>query len=303
MMNPPTNKIPLDGIVLVNKPQGLTSNAVLQRVKRLFNAKKAGHTGSLDPLATGMLPICFGDATKFCQYVLDADKSYEVTGRLGIKTSTADSMGYPIASVDSVDVSRNALEAVLTQFIGVIQQVPSMYSALKHHGTPLYKLARAGIEIERKARAVTIHALQLHQFDGTHFDLTVTCSKGTYIRNLVEDIGECLQVGAHVIRLHRSYTAGFAHDPMFSLEALTAFSIEERLQTLLPMDRAVDYLPRLTLNSTQIQALFQGKSLSDRPEVPGCFRLYDDASFFIGLGDVDLTGQLTVRRLIRLASS
>ena len=176
-----------------------------------------------------MLPICFGEATKICQYLLDADKCYETTGLLGIKTNTSDSTGEVIAQVEHYCVSETQLNKVLSQYKGNIKQVPSMFSALKHKGTPLYRFAREGIEIERKARDVLISQLQLNDFDGTQFSLTVTCSKGTYIRNLVEDIGDTLGVGAHVTRLHRLYTSGFQNMPMYSLDELQEMSLTQKL--------------------------------------------------------------------------
>ena len=301
-MNKAEDRQVIDGILLVNKPQGLTSNAVLQQVKRLFNAKKAGHTGSLDPLATGMLPICFGEATKFCQYLLDADKCYETTGHLGIKTNTGDAMGEVIAEVSNFVVSKNELEQALEQFRGTIEQVPSMFSALKHQGTPLYKFARAGIEIERKAREVIIHQLQLQSFDGRDFALTVRCSKGTYIRNLVEDIGEKLGTGAHVTKLHRNYTAGLMDEPMYTIDELSGKSAAQKLQCLLPMERAVSYLPKIVLSSDAVYALRQGKVLADMTSdyISGCVRLYENESVmqFIGLGEMQAPGVLKVKRLL-----
>ncbi len=294
-------KLRINGLLLVNKPRDLTSNAVLQRVKHLFHAQKAGHTGSLDPLATGMLPLCFGEATKFSQYLLDADKCYETTGLLGIKTNTADAMGEEIARVDDFIVTRAQLDAVLEEFSGAIKQVPSMFSALKHAGTPLYKLARKGIEVERKARDVIIHDLQLNAFDGREFKLTVTCSKGTYIRNLVEDIGERLGVGAHVTQLHRVHTAGLAGERMYTLEELDASSHEQLQQCLLPVDRAVNYLPEIDLDQEAVQALRQGKTVSglaDFMDSPEGVRLYDPEGQFIGLGEWCAAGVLKVRRLV-----
>ena len=290
----------IDGILLVNKPYGLTSNAVLQQVKRLFRAKKAGHTGSLDPIATGMLPVCFGEATKFCQYLLDADKSYEVTGLLGVKTNTSDAMGEVVASVPNFSVTEPELLDVLSQFTGPIKQVPSMYSALKHQGTPLYKYARAGIDIPREARDVFIKSMQLTQFDGHYFSLTVTCSKGTYIRNLVEDIGDKLGVGAHVTRLHRCYTAGFADEPMFTVDDLLLKSSDELSLHLLPMERAVSSIPRLAVSYDDAQALRTGKTINDVHVAGacGCVRLYENDNKFMGLGDLDATGLLKVRRLL-----
>lgn len=295
----------INGILLVNKPPGLTSNAVLQQVKRLFRAKKAGHTGSLDPMATGMLPICFGEATKFCQYLLDADKCYEVTGLLGIKTNTGDAMGEAIAHKEGFVISMDELQVVLAQFLGSIQQIPPMFSALKHQGTPLYKYARAGIDIERKAREISIHDLQLNQFDGQQLSLTVTCSKGTYIRNLIEDIGEKLGTFAHVTRLHRLYTAGFDKEPMFTIDDLQGQSEYQLLSCLLPLDSAVNHLPRLALNQDEVQALRQGKKLSDIKSeiIPGRVRLYENDLQFIGLGELEDTGLLSVARLLSHGSN
>lgn len=304
MMSQANPKQDINGILLVNKPMGLTSNAVLQQVKRLFRAKKAGHTGSLDPLATGMLPICFGEATKFCQYLLDADKCYEATGLLGVKTNTADAMGDVIAQIEGFTVLPEDLQAVLAQFEGNIKQVPSMFSALKHQGTPLYKYARAGVDIERKARDVSIHHLALNQFDGQHFSITVTCSKGTYIRNLVEDIGERLAVGAHVTRLHRLYTAGLAEMPMYTMDELIDTPIEQLTSYLLPMDKAVDYLPKLSLSMDIVQALRQGKTVGNivAEGVIGCVRLYQNDTEFVGLGALDDVGLLKVKRLLSIDS-
>jgi tRNA pseudouridine55 synthase len=291
----------VNGILLVNKPKGLTSNAVLQQVKRLFRAKKAGHTGSLDPMATGMLPICFGEATKFSQYLLDADKCYEATGLLGIKTNTGDAMGDIISQTQGFTISESQLQTVLQQFLGKIKQIPSMFSALKHHGLPLYKYARAGIEIPREAREIIIHDLKLHHFDGQAFSIKVICSKGTYIRNLIEDIGTALGVGAHVTKLHRAYTTGFAQEPMFTIEELQLKSREECLSHLLPLDYAISYLPKLDLDPESVQNLRCGKvvtTLKNFDETPGCVRLYQ-GDVFIGLGDIQVN-QLKVKRLLAL---
>lgn len=292
----------INGILLLNKPKDLTSNAVLQTVKHLYLAKKAGHTGSLDPLATGMLPLCFGEGTKFSQYLLDADKCYEVTGLLGIKTNTGDAMGVPIAETTDFKVSLSELQSVLSQFVGNITQVPSMFSALKHQGKPLYKFARAGIEIPRPARPVVIHQLQLNEFDGTYFSLTVTCSKGTYIRNLVEDIGDKLEVGAHVTRLHRKFTAGLSEETMYSLQALQESSEEELLSYLLPIDKAVLAFPPITVNSQTAQDLRHGKIINDfsGPDDVGCVRLYDEANVFMGLGEIQPTGHLIAKKLLNV---
>ena len=295
-----TTKLDIDGILLVNKPQGLTSNAVLQQVKRLYKAKKAGHTGSLDPLATGMLPICFGEATKFCQYILDADKCYEAVGLLGIKTNTGDSMGEIIATAESFSISLTELNSVLSRFKGQLKQIPSMFSALKHEGRPLYKYARAGIEIERNARDINIYNLILNQFNDKELALTITCSKGTYIRNLIEDIGEALKVGAHVTKLHRLYTAGFESETMFSLDELQAMSEDIRITSLMPIDRAVNYLPRLAVSSFEANELYMGKIIN-RPfenNIIGLVRLYENDDKFIGLGEFEESNLLKVKRLL-----
>lgn len=290
----------INGILLVNKPQGLSSNAVLQRVKRLYKAKKAGHTGSLDPLATGMLPICFGEATKFCQYLLDSDKCYESTGLLGVKTDTADAMGEVISQSIPFNISQEELLETLEQFKGIIKQIPSMYSALKHKGTPLYKFAREGINIEREAREICIHQLDLMDFDGKYFNISVTCSKGTYIRNLVEDIGDALSVGAHVTRLHRPHTAGFSKERMYDLTELENKSSDDLLECLLPMERAVNYLPRLRLTDEEVFILRQGKTLDKvvLDDVETCVRLHNERAQFIGLGEFIDHQVLAVKRLL-----
>ncbi|WP_058513255.1 tRNA pseudouridine(55) synthase TruB [Legionella santicrucis] len=290
----------IDGILLLNKSQGMTSNYALQKAKRLLGAKKAGHTGSLDPLATGMLPICFGEATKICQFLLDADKCYQTTGLLGIKTNTADATGEVIARTDEFTISKQQLIEVLEKHKGVIKQIPSMFSALKHQGTPLYCFARKGINIERTAREILISELVLNAFDGAHFSLTVTCSKGTYIRNLVEDIGDVLGVGAHVTRLHRVYTAGLNDMPMYSLDELEAMSLTERKACLISIDRAVNYLEQVTLLDDEVIAIRQGRAIASKTDVElaNCVRLYDMRAQFIGLGERNTHGTIKAKRLL-----
>lgn len=298
MMSNPKNKI--DGILLLHKPEGITSNKALQKVKGLFGAKKAGHTGSLDPLATGMLPICFGEATKVCQYLLDADKCYETTGLLGSKTDTSDAMGQVIATVEDVNVSEEELKNAISLYVGHIKQIPSMFSALKYQGRPLYKLAREGKKIERQARDILISQLELLQFDGYSFSLRVNCSKGTYIRNLVEDIGDTLNVGAHVTRLHRLYTSGFEERTMYSLEQLEAMSMVERMQCLIPMDQAIVHLDDLQLCIEDVLALRQGKIIYNKTShaTGSCLRLYDDKAQFIGIGEQFTNGEIKAKRLL-----
>lgn len=290
----------INGILLLNKSTGMTSNTALQKAKRLFGAKKAGHTGCLDPLATGMLPLCFGEATKVCQYLLDEDKAYQTTGLLGIKTNTSDSTGEIIARCETFSVSQQQLEAVLTQYTGQIKQIPSMFSALKHKGTPLYKLARKGIEIERKARDIVISQLQLDSFDGNQFDLTVSCSKGTYIRNLVEDIGDALAAGAHLTRLHRLYTSGFQGKPMYSLDDLESMSLSERMDCLIPMDTVVSHFEAIYLTNDEVLTIRQGRVVNstNNTNLSACVRLYEENQGFIGLGERQSNGDIKAKRLL-----
>ena len=229
------------GIILLDKPGGITSNDALQQVKRIYNAAKAGHTGALDPLATGMLPICFGEATKFSQFLLDADKRYQVTARLGVRTDTSDSEG-SVDSVRPVDVNEDQLAQALDKFRGDIMQVPSMFSALKHQGRPLYEYAREGIEIEREARPITIYSLELKAFSGEEISLEVHCSKGTYIRSLIDDLGELLGCGAHVIQLRRTQVASYPNDKMLNLEKLNEILDECRDQGFPPREHREQYL-------------------------------------------------------------
>lgn len=294
----------INGILLLNKPQGISSNGILQKVKRVFGANKAGHTGSLDPLATGMLPICFGEATKICHYLLDADKCYTTTGLLGIKTNTADSTGEVIELVEKFSVSEPQLNEVLQRYLGDTTQVPSMFSALKHQGRPLYHFARKGIEIERKSRNISIKGLELTGFSGNTFSLTVKCSKGTYIRNLVEDIGDDLGVGAHVTQLHRVYTSGFENMPMYSLEELVEMNSVERANCLISMDKAVEYLDSISLTDEELLIIRQGRVITGKKEIAevDCVRLYDKNSQFIGLGERLINGDIKAKRLLSFTS-
>ncbi|MCA0403695.1 MAG: tRNA pseudouridine(55) synthase TruB [Proteobacteria bacterium] len=293
------SKKQIHGILLLNKSEGITSNTLLQKAKRLYKAAKAGHTGTLDPLATGMLPLCFGEATKFSQYLLDADKCYEATGILGQKTSTADSTGEIVEEKFDFDIKKSELEQVLQQFRGKIKQIPSMYSALKHEGVPLYKLARNGIEVERKARDIEIYSLELIKFNGNSFDIKVRCSKGTYIRNLVEDIGERLGVGAHVSRLHRCYTAGFNNQSMYTLQQLEEMGEDDLNSLLLPVEKPIEYLPRLNLADEDIRIVRQGQILRLARENGASFiRLYDKNNMFVGMAEFISEQELKAKKLI-----
>lgn len=303
MMKAMSTTMPVDGILLVHKPQGLSSNAVLQRAKRLLDAKKAGHTGSLDPLATGMLPVCFGEATKFSQYLLDADKAYEVTAMLGAVSDTGDAEGEitPVKhAADAIsNLSIDKIESVLAELTGPIQQIPPMYSALKHQGRPLYTYARRGEVIERPARDVVVYAIKCTEHEGKIVKLSVKCSKGTYVRSLVESMGELLGVGAYVTALHRTYTAGFESEPMWTLDTLEQEDLATRQTHLLLPERAVLQFARLDIDADTVHALYQGKVITDLDVLlaPGIVRLYGPDSVFIGLGEVACQHELKAKRL------
>jgi len=292
----------INGIFLLNKPIGVSSNHALQRVKRIFKAAKAGHTGSLDPLASGMLPICLGEATKFSQYLLDSDKRYQVQGLLGIKTETADAEGAAIATSE-VNVSESQLLSVMENYRGNIEQIPSMYSAIKVDGQPLYKLAREGITIERKSRPVTIHELELTGFETPYVEMDVFCSKGTYIRNLIEDIGDDLGCGAHVTRLHRSQVGPYKAEGMLSFEQLEALLEESGMEALdkhlLPVYSSVAHWPEVVLNSNLAFYIQQGQPIqvADAPESGG-IRLMTEDNQFLGIGEINEDGMVAPKRLI-----
>lgn len=291
----------LDGVILINKPTGASSNNILQKVRWIFDAKKAGHTGALDPLASGMLPICFGNATKFAQYSLDADKTYEVTAKLGIRTTTSDADG-EVVSTHPVDVSLPSLKEALEQFRGKIKQVPSMFSALKHQGKPLYFYARQGITIERPARDITVYELTLQRFEQDEVDLTVKCSKGTYIRSLVDDLGQLLGCGAYVTRLHRTDVSGYSGCQMHfpdSLEEMRQPPQFEPLDALLlPMDTPVAHFPVVTIDSEQTKKFLHGQTLSFETEISGSVRVYEQSTqLFKGIAIAE-SNELIPKRLI-----
>ncbi|HYN59955.1 MAG TPA: tRNA pseudouridine(55) synthase TruB [Rubrivivax sp.] len=258
------------GVVLLDKPLGLTSNDALQKVKRLYCAEKAGHTGTLDPLATGLLPLCFGAATKFAQVSLDADKAYRATLRLGQRTSTGDAEG-EVLQMRAVQVDRAAIDAAIARFTGAIEQLPPMHSALKHEGRALYDYARAGIEVERAQRRVTIHAIDLIEFAADTLVIDVRCSKGTYIRTLAEDLGEALGCGAHLSALRRSASGALSLDQAVTLEQLSALSEAERDALLRPADALLADWPQVHLPDDEsgrfLTGLRRRVSLADAPAV------------------------------------
>jgi tRNA pseudouridine55 synthase len=297
---------PLDGILVLDKPRGVTSNQALQTVKRLYGAAKAGHTGSLDPLATGVLPLCFGEATKFSQFLLDADKAYASTFVLGVTTATGDADGEVLETADPSAVSREQVAAALESFRGEIEQVPSMYSALKHEGQPLYKLARQGRDVERKARKVVIRQLELRDFrpgDRAEVDIYLECSKGTYVRSIAEDLGRALGCGAHVAALRRTRAGIFELADcvsMSTLEALKANGRTAEMDSLLqPADSAVDSLPLVRLSVSGGYYLCQGQPVQV-PNAPcdGMVRVALETGEFLGVGEILDDGRVAPRRLI-----
>ncbi|PTU73942.1 tRNA pseudouridine(55) synthase TruB [Pseudomonas mangrovi] len=292
----------VSGIILLDKPRGFTSNAALQKVRWLLNAEKAGHTGSLDPLATGVLPLCFGEATKFSQYLLDADKGYEALMQLGVTTTTADAEG-EVLQRREVKVSAADIEAALPRFRGQIEQIPPMYSALKRDGQPLYKLARAGEVVEREARSVTIARLELLGLEGEQARIAVACSKGTYIRTLVEDLGEVLGCGAHVIELRRTQAGPFDLAQTVTLEELEAAHEQGGNEAidrfLLPSDSGLQHWPLLQFSEHSAYYWLHGQPVR-APEAPkfGMVRVQDHNGRFIGIGEVSEDGRIAPRRLI-----
>lgn len=291
------------GILLLDKPAGITSNQALQHVKHLFHARKAGHTGSLDKLATGLLPLCLGEATKLSGYLLDADKHYQATLKLGIQTTTGDAAGDVVATASVPALDHAAIESVLAQFRGEISQVPPMHSALKYKGQRLYQLAYQGIEVEREPRIVTIYKLELLEFNGDEMEIKVSCSKGTYIRTLAEDIGKALGCGAHVKSLRRLGAGPYREEQMISMDAIEHLA-EQGLahldRLLLPMDSILGDVPGVQLEESLVFYVRQGQAVTV-PQAPtaGQVRLYDRQGRFMGIGEVLDDGRIAPRRLVQ----
>jgi len=296
----------IDGILLLDKPAGITSNGALQRVKHLYGAAKAGHTGSLDPIATGVLPICFGEATKFSQFLLDADKGYIATIQLGVRTTTGDSEGDIVYERSVPELSDEAIESCLDSFRGEIDQIPSMYSAIKLNGQPLYKLARQGIEVERQPRRVTIMMLTLLERTHDQWVLNITCTKGTYVRSLAEDIGELIGCGAHVVALRRRQAGPFAIEATCTLEKLEGLKAEngERAldETLLPVSAAVADYPVIEMTALTASYFVQGQPVQIAGVIEeGLVSVYSEAiddKIFVGVGEILDDGKIAPRRLI-----
>lgn len=291
-----------NGFLLLNKPIGISSNQALMAAKKLFHAKKAGHTGSLDPLASGMLPICFGEATKFSQYLLEADKEYYVEAKLGVRTITGDAEGEVVATKTVPSSIAKDLETILDQFRGEIQQVPSMYSALKFKGKPLYHYARQGIEIERESRTVNIKQLSLVSYADEKLVIVVRCSKGTYIRTLIDDLGAALGVGAYVTALCRTFVEPYEHETMYTLEELqdlAANGLESLEAVLLPIDSALSAWPHVLLTESLTYYIKQGQPIIvPKAPVQGLVRLMSNQNTFLGVGEILDDGRVAPRRLV-----
>ncbi|ARN73000.1 tRNA pseudouridine(55) synthase TruB [Oceanicoccus sagamiensis] len=308
---------PVDGVLIVDKPTGQSSNRSLQIAKRLFFAQKAGHTGSLDPLATGVLPVCFGEATKFSQFLLDSDKAYRSTFLFGVITASGDADGDVLEQRDATAVREACVLALLPKFLGEIEQIPSMFSALKHQGQPLYKLARQGLEVERKVRQVTIFDIRLDAFRSAEetggqpeADVYIHCSKGTYVRSIAEDLGLELGCGAHVKKLHRVQAGPFAEAQAVSIAKLEALAEKvevegyDALDALLePADAAVMHLSEVTLAESAVFYMLRGHAVSVAVIPANCepgdiVRMYSESRDFIGIGEVLDGGQVGPKRLI-----
>lgn len=291
-------RIALTGILLLDKPLGLSSNGALQRVKRLLRAEKAGHVGSLDPLATGMLPICLGEATKIAGEILSGRKRYRFTISLGTRTATGDVEGTVVETLPVPPINDAVLGAVLPRFLGPQTQIPPMYSAIKRDGQPLYKLARAGVEVERAPREIEIHDLVVLAADARCVEMETSCSKGTYIRTLAEDIARALGTCGHVSQLRRLYVEPFENEPMQTLEAVAALAEAGQSPVLLGADRGVPHLPPVFLSAAATARVLHGQPAAVAPETaPGRVRLYDAQGVFFGIGEADGFGSVQPRRL------
>ena len=314
MMTQPKTKSIVSGVLLIDKPQGMTSQQVVSKVKYLLksdvhDSKKAGHTGTLDPMATGLLPICLGEATKFSHYQLDAIKSYQAIIKLGEQTDTGDAEGQIIATIPVPHVTQAMLQSVTEQFLGEIMQVPPMYSALKKDGKKLYELAREGIEVERTARPLTIYELSLTPLSDQQLQLTVTCSKGTYVRVLAEDIAKALGTVGHLTALRRIQTGDFEIANAITLADFAALDVAARFDKLLAVDACIHSLPSLLLDDSQSKRIRQGQRLNVKATMltqqmnltaNQTIRLFDDHQQFLGTGLLEPNGRLQPMKLVNL---
>ena len=287
-----------NGILLLDKPSGITSNAALGRAKRILGIRKAGHTGTLDPMASGLLVLCFGEATKVSAFLLDADKAYEAELHLGVETDSEDAEGEVTAERDVPALNESTIEKVLDRFRGPIEQIPPMHSALKHKGQRLYELARKGETVERPPRSVTIHELKLLEVNLPKLRIDVRCSKGTYVRSLARDIGQSLDCGAHLSGLRRTLSAPFHIDAAISLESLDELDRDQARALLLPPDRALEHLPEVRLEDDQVRRVRLGQKLAGLSEPhEGEVRIHG-TEVFVGIGEMDGEGRLRPKRLL-----
>ncbi|WP_017446287.1 tRNA pseudouridine(55) synthase TruB [Gayadomonas joobiniege] len=287
---------PLNGIFLLDKGLGASSNRVLQRVRYLFEAKKAGHTGALDPLASGLLPICFGEATKFSQFFLDADKTYQVTARLGQRTDTSDAEGELVSEKPVTQSNAEVIDALMS-FVGRQKQMPSIFSALKYQGKPLYYYARKGIEVPRPVRDIQVYSIEIDTLELPDVSFTIRVSKGTYIRTIVDDLGEMLGCGAHVHRLRRSQVAGFEDMPMYPIEAIESLSMAEKEVLLLPIDAGLSHINKCLLSPEQATKFRQGQRIRVMDTASGLYRIYSEQQL-LGIAELNEQGVLHPKRLL-----
>ncbi|HCP49719.1 MAG TPA: tRNA pseudouridine(55) synthase TruB [Gammaproteobacteria bacterium] len=293
----------LSGVVVLDKPRDMTSSDAVQHVKSSFNARKVGHTGSLDPLATGVLPLCFGEATKFSRFLLTSDKKYWVKLKLGIRTASGDADGDVVEERSTDGVTQDRIQHALESFRGEIDQIPSMYSAIKYRGKPLYKYARQGVEIERESRRINVYSIELSTFSGSEMTLRVHCSKGTYVRTIVDDLGEQLGCGAHVVELRRLMAGPFTESDMVTFEEIETARVDGRLDELLaPISSAVSQWPAVRLSATSAYYIRQGQPVLV-PHAPseGWVQLRESCSndeWFLGMGEIMEDGRVAPRRLI-----
>ena len=290
----------INGLLIIDKPLGFSSNQALSKIKWLYNPKKAGHTGTLDPLATGLLPVCLGEATKFSSYLFDANKTYEARIKLGFTSSTGDAEGIIRELNTSRFPNKAEVTDVLKTFEGSIEQIPPMYSALKHDGKPLYQYAREGIQISRKKRTVTIFSIKLIDLKKDELVLEINCSKGTYIRTLAEDIGKELNVGGYLSGLRRTVVGSLTINDAISLDTIEESSVEDRVKFINPIDRFLNNIDSLVVNDDEANAIKDGKIVYKKEALKNIYRLYTQENFFIGLAEGDTNGNLRVKRLMAI---
>jgi len=291
-------KLDINGLLLIDKPLGFSSNQTVSKIKSLFSPKKVGHTGTLDPMATGLLPVCLGEATKFSSYLLNEDKTYESLIRLGYKSSTGDSEGQIIKQNINKIPSLVAIKKVLQKFKGQIDQLPPMYSALKYKGKPLYLYARDGVDITRSKRKVIIYEIEILDFQEDKLRLKIKCSKGTYIRTLAEDIGEQLNVGAYLLELVRTNIGHLNIEKTLKIEQIEQMKDEDRLKILFPIETLLANYKKIILKINEADAIKNGRVVKKIKKIPGYYRLFDKDANFLGLGEIDETENLKAKRLI-----